>query len=161
MTDERVRKAIIHAIDREGIAKNLVGAGSRVLHTNCFPSQFGCTDEGEQRAAKLGPEVVAYATTSNLWTVYGKTRPRGLVRFPWRTRRMQLWRLEQLVHPLWLGQDGVIYRAYEADGYSSMWSEPYHHWLRAELEFRNVTGLERVLNALKALEPSAAGTSNI
>ena len=111
--------------------------------------------------AKLGPEVVAYATTSNLWTVYGKTRPRGLVRFPWRTRRMQLWRLEQLVHPLWLGQDGVIYRAYEADGYSSMWSEPYHHWLRAELEFRNVTGLERVLNALKALEPSAAGTSNI
>ena len=39
----------MHAIDREGIAKNLVGDGSRVLHTNCFPSQFGCTDEGAPR----------------------------------------------------------------------------------------------------------------
>lgn len=111
--------------------------------------------------AKLGPEVVAYATTSNLRTVNGKTKPRDLIRFPWRTRRMQLWRLEQLVHPLWLGQDGFIYRAYEADGYSSKWSEPDHHWLRAELELRNVAGLERVLNALKALEPSTAGTSHI
>ena len=49
LKDVRVRKAIIHAIDREGIAKNLVGAGSRVLHTNCFPSQVGCTDEGAPR----------------------------------------------------------------------------------------------------------------
>ena len=49
LKDVRVRKAILHAIDREGIAKNLVGAGSRVLHTNCFPSQFGCTDEGAPR----------------------------------------------------------------------------------------------------------------
>ena len=49
LKDVRVRKAIMHAIDREGIAKNLVGAGSRVLHTNCFPSQVGCTDEGAPR----------------------------------------------------------------------------------------------------------------
>jgi len=49
LKDVRVRKAILHAIDREGIAKNLVGAGSRVLHTNCFPAQFGCTDEGAPR----------------------------------------------------------------------------------------------------------------
>ena len=47
--DVRVRRAISHAIDRESIAKNLVGAGSRVIHTNCFPSQFGCTDEGAPR----------------------------------------------------------------------------------------------------------------
>jgi peptide/nickel transport system substrate-binding protein len=45
----RVRKAIAHAIDRESIVKNIVGAGSRVLHTQCFPSQFGCTDEGAPR----------------------------------------------------------------------------------------------------------------
>lgn len=49
--DVRVRKAINHAIDREGIVKNIVGAGSRVLHTVCFPSQFGCTDEGAVRYA--------------------------------------------------------------------------------------------------------------
>lgn len=49
LKDIRVRKAITHAIDRESIVKNIVGAGSRVLHTQCFPSQFGCTDEGATR----------------------------------------------------------------------------------------------------------------
>jgi peptide/nickel transport system substrate-binding protein len=49
LKDPRVRKAILHAIDRESIVKNIVGAGSRVLHTQCFPSQFGCTDEGATR----------------------------------------------------------------------------------------------------------------
>ena len=49
LKDVRVRQAIAHAIDREGIVKNIVGAGARVLHSNCFPSQFGCTDEGMTR----------------------------------------------------------------------------------------------------------------
>lgn len=49
LKDIRVRQAIAHAIDRESIVKNIVGAGSRVLHTQCFPSQFGCTDEGAPR----------------------------------------------------------------------------------------------------------------
>ncbi|HKO68721.1 MAG TPA: ABC transporter substrate-binding protein [Burkholderiaceae bacterium] len=49
LRDARVRKAIAHAIDRESIVKNIVGAGSRVLHTQCFPSQFGCTDDGATR----------------------------------------------------------------------------------------------------------------
>ena len=49
LKDPRVRKAIIHAIDRESIVKNIVGAGSRVLNTQCFPSQFGCTDDGAAR----------------------------------------------------------------------------------------------------------------
>ena len=49
LRDVRVRQAIAHAIDRESIVKNLVGEGSRVLHTMCFPSQFGCTDEGAPR----------------------------------------------------------------------------------------------------------------
>ncbi len=49
LKDIRVRKAINHAIDRESIVKNIVGAGSRVLYTMCFPSQFGCTDEGAAR----------------------------------------------------------------------------------------------------------------
>jgi len=51
LKDIRVRKAILHAIDRESIVKNIVGAGSRVLHTQCFPSQFGCTDQGAARYA--------------------------------------------------------------------------------------------------------------
>ena len=49
LKDERVRKAIIHAIDREAMVKNILGEGSRVINTICFPSQFGCTDEGAAR----------------------------------------------------------------------------------------------------------------
>jgi peptide/nickel transport system substrate-binding protein len=41
-----VRRAMNHAIDRAAMAKNLVGGQSRVIHSACFPSQFGCTDEG-------------------------------------------------------------------------------------------------------------------
>jgi peptide/nickel transport system substrate-binding protein len=51
LRDIRVRKAILHAIDRDAMAKFVVGTGSRVLHTLCFPSQFGCTDEGAPRFA--------------------------------------------------------------------------------------------------------------
>jgi peptide/nickel transport system substrate-binding protein len=42
----KVRQAINHAIDRETMVKTLVGEGSRVLNVICFPSQFGCTQEG-------------------------------------------------------------------------------------------------------------------
>ena len=49
LKDVRVRRAINHAIDRERMVKSLVGEGSRVIHTICFPSQFGCTDEGAAR----------------------------------------------------------------------------------------------------------------
>jgi peptide/nickel transport system substrate-binding protein len=51
LRDVRVRQAIMHAIDRETIVKHLVGETARVLHTECFPGQFGCTDEGVVRYA--------------------------------------------------------------------------------------------------------------
>jgi peptide/nickel transport system substrate-binding protein len=51
LKDVRVRRAMTHAIDRESMAKNLLGEGSRVLHTLCFPGQFGCTDQGAMRYA--------------------------------------------------------------------------------------------------------------
>ncbi|WP_420403932.1 ABC transporter substrate-binding protein [Nisaea sp.] len=37
-----VRKAIAHAIDRDAIVKALVRGKSQVVHSACFPSQFGC-----------------------------------------------------------------------------------------------------------------------
>jgi peptide/nickel transport system substrate-binding protein len=40
-----VRRAVSHAIDREAISRNLVGGQSRVIHSHCFPTQFGCTDD--------------------------------------------------------------------------------------------------------------------
>jgi peptide/nickel transport system substrate-binding protein len=51
LRDIRVRRAIMHAIDRETMDKAIVGEGSRVLHVLCFPSQFGCTDAGVPRYA--------------------------------------------------------------------------------------------------------------
>ncbi len=47
--DVRVRKAINHAIDRQAMLKTVVGDTARVLHTQCFPGQFGCTDQGAAR----------------------------------------------------------------------------------------------------------------
>lgn len=46
LADERVRKAIAHAIDRKAIIENIVGAGAEQLETICTPSQIGCTHEG-------------------------------------------------------------------------------------------------------------------
>jgi peptide/nickel transport system substrate-binding protein len=47
--DIRVRKAIMHAIDRDMMVKTIVGEGARTLHAFCFPSQFGCSDESAPR----------------------------------------------------------------------------------------------------------------
>jgi peptide/nickel transport system substrate-binding protein len=49
LRDIRVREAIMHAIDREAMVKSIVGEGARVLHTFCYPSMFGCTNEGAPR----------------------------------------------------------------------------------------------------------------
>jgi peptide/nickel transport system substrate-binding protein len=46
LRDVRVRKAIMHAIDREAMLKSLVGEGARVVDTMCYPTQFGCIDNG-------------------------------------------------------------------------------------------------------------------
>ena len=46
LKDVRVRKAIMHAIDRETIVKNIVGEGGEILNSLCTPSQVGCTAEG-------------------------------------------------------------------------------------------------------------------
>ncbi|MCP4750442.1 MAG: ABC transporter substrate-binding protein [Proteobacteria bacterium] len=44
LTKLKVRRAVIHAINRENIIRNLVGGTSKVIHTACHPIQFGCTD---------------------------------------------------------------------------------------------------------------------
>lgn len=46
LKDLKVRQAIAHAINRPAISKNLVGAGSRVLHAPCHPLQTGCDEAG-------------------------------------------------------------------------------------------------------------------
>ncbi|MDD9902430.1 MAG: ABC transporter substrate-binding protein [Rhodospirillaceae bacterium] len=47
-TKQKVRQAVIHAIDRAAIAKNLVGGASSVIHSACYPTQFGCTQDVPQ-----------------------------------------------------------------------------------------------------------------
>jgi peptide/nickel transport system substrate-binding protein len=63
MNDVRVRRAIAHSIDREGIVKALVQGESIVVNSLCFPSQFGCTqdvptyDYNPEKAKKLLAEA--------------------------------------------------------------------------------------------------------
>lgn len=45
LTDVRVRKALIHAINRQHIMDAFVGGASIVVHTPCNPVQFGCYTE--------------------------------------------------------------------------------------------------------------------
>ncbi len=42
MTDQRVRAALNHAVDRKSIVDNLMGGAARVVDTPCHPLQFGC-----------------------------------------------------------------------------------------------------------------------
>jgi peptide/nickel transport system substrate-binding protein len=49
LKDVRVRRAINHAIDRKTMMSRIVGEGARVIDTVCFPTQFGCTEEGAAR----------------------------------------------------------------------------------------------------------------
>ena len=45
LTDVRVRRAIIHAIDRQAIVDNLMRGESEVVHSACYPTQFGCEQD--------------------------------------------------------------------------------------------------------------------
>jgi peptide/nickel transport system substrate-binding protein len=42
LTQQKVRQAISHAIDRQAFVRTIVLGGSRALDTPCFPTQFGC-----------------------------------------------------------------------------------------------------------------------
>lgn len=42
--DARVRQAFAYAINRQSLRDNLVKGKSRVLHSPCFPGQFGCSE---------------------------------------------------------------------------------------------------------------------
>jgi len=44
-TKLKVRQAVSHAIDRQLIAKNLVGGASQAINSACYPTQFGCTQD--------------------------------------------------------------------------------------------------------------------
>lgn len=42
LTNVKVRQAVMHAVDRQAIARQFMPGGSRVLDAPCFPTQFGC-----------------------------------------------------------------------------------------------------------------------
>lgn len=43
--DIRVRRAVNHAVNKQAIAENIVGKGSKVLDAPCYVTQFGCTQD--------------------------------------------------------------------------------------------------------------------
>ncbi|MCC6008551.1 MAG: ABC transporter substrate-binding protein [Rhodobacteraceae bacterium] len=55
LADVRVRQAINHAIDREGIVAALVGGSGEVINVPCYPLQFGC-DTGAGVAYEFNPD---------------------------------------------------------------------------------------------------------
>lgn len=55
LADRRVRRALNHAIDRQGIAKALVGGASQAINSPCNPLQFGCAPD--VTAYKFDPEA--------------------------------------------------------------------------------------------------------
>ena len=54
-TKLKVRQAIAMAVDREALVKNLIRGDSRVIHTPCYPTQFGC-DESAAKKWPFDPE---------------------------------------------------------------------------------------------------------
>lgn len=44
-TKVKVRQAVSYAVDREAIVKSLLQGASEVIHSACFPTQFGCTED--------------------------------------------------------------------------------------------------------------------
>ena len=62
-TDQRVRQAVAHAINREAIVENLVGEASEVINSACHPDQFGCaTDiEGYEYDPEKAKQLLAEA----------------------------------------------------------------------------------------------------
>lgn len=97
-------------------------------------------------ASRAAAEQLVSDANCTMGTVF----PRGRARFRWRGRQVRIWRLN-LRHPLWLGEDGVIYRGYEVDTWDG-WDFP-HYLLAAEIELRGIRGLQRVLRAVRELTP--------
>jgi peptide/nickel transport system substrate-binding protein len=89
LKDVRVRRAISHAIDREAMAKRLLGEGARVLNTLCFPLQFGCTDEGAPRYdfnPEKAKQLLAEAGYPNgfdieLWSYRDRTHTEAIINY--------------------------------------------------------------------------------
>lgn len=87
--DVRVRRAVSHAIDRESIAKNILGEGSKVIHTLCFREQFGCTDQGAVRYGfdpKKAKQLLAEAGYANgfeteLWSYRDRNQAEAVANY--------------------------------------------------------------------------------
>ncbi len=66
----------------------------------------------------------------------------------WHWRKVYAYRL-RLYHPLWLVEDGVIYREYE-DAFGNSF------FMIAEIELRDSEGLQNIFKALERLDPCSA-----
>ncbi|BBK45328.1 ABC transporter substrate-binding protein [Allostella vacuolata] len=68
LTKQKVRQAIIHAIDRKSFVESLVQGEARVIDAPCFPTQLGCDDSGAPKYAydpKKAKQLLAEAGYPN------------------------------------------------------------------------------------------------
>ena len=99
---------------------------------------------------KAGKASAEHLADTSALTTMNIAFPRGRARFPWRGREVRIWRLD-LQRPLWLGNDGIIYRGYDVDRLED--EEFPQYLLPAEIDLRGIKGLQRVLTAVRALGP--------
>ena len=64
MKDLKVRQAMAYAINRPEIAKALIGDAAGVIHSACYPSQFGCTQDVPTYGYDLARARAALAASS-------------------------------------------------------------------------------------------------
>ena len=76
--------------------------------------------------------------------IHKRTRLHILPRL-WHRRKVYVYFLD-LYHPLWLGEDGVIYREYD-----DLFGNSY--FMEAEIWLRDAEGLRRIMDALNKLDP--------
>ena len=110
--------------------------------TDLYPAH----EEQLLQIRKQGEELVPKLLASpGAWLEqYGRTRRRSRWHMlPFGGRRQRIWYLN-LYHPLWLAEDGKVYRGYESLTGSS-------YFMEAELHLRDAEGLERVSVALERL----------
>ncbi len=133
---------------------HLSAVGMLLEEVNDFDNMLSTHDQLLKNIAEAGRQLAyEYAVTGDRSHKLGKIRPRT---WHWRlshSYKLKLWRIEPLYHPLWLGEDGLVYRGY------GPWADTDwpSYWMRAELELRSDSGLKRVLGALQPVASHCHG----
>lgn len=81
LTDQKVRRAIMMAVDRDSLSRRYM-PGSRVLDAPCYPTQFGC-DQDEAKHYAYDPDAARKLLADAGFPDGFKTKLVGYLQPPW------------------------------------------------------------------------------